>query len=166
MVSLLEQCGKDIRNPYYICPTDLNLAHDHWLKKHREILEKERIAQEREQAIKDEAEFKKMKSKYFGIEVSDGTIVIRVLDSVMAHVEEGESMHHCVGRCNYAMKKNSLILSARLSDGTRLETIEIDLANLKIAQCRGLQNQSTPYHDNILKLMNDNLSIIAKRKVA
>lgn len=165
-ISLLEQCGKDTRNAHYICPTDLKFAHDHYLKKRNEIEEKARIKREREEALEEEPAFRKMKSKYFGIEVTDGTIVIRVLESVIAHVEEGAKMHHCVGRCHYAMKQNSLILSARLSDGTPLETIEVDLANLKIAQCRGLQNQTTPYHEAILKLMTANMPLIAKRKTA
>lgn len=165
-VSLLEQCGKDTRNAHYLCPTDLKFAHDHYLKKRNDIEEKARIKREREEALEEEPAFREMKSKYFGIEVTDGTIVIRVLDSVIAHVEEGAKMHHCVGRCHYAMKQNSLILSARLSDGTPLETIEVDLANLKIAQCRGLQNQITPYHEAILKLMTDNMPLIAKRKAA
>ena len=165
MVNLLEQCGKDTRNAHYLCPTDLKYAHDHWLKKHREIEEKERIKRQREDAVKEEDAFRRMKSKYFGIEVTDGTIVIRVLESVMAHVDEGAALHHCVGQCHYAMKQNSLILSATLN-GERLETIEIDLANLKIAQCRGLQNQTTPYHAQILELMTKNLPLIAQRKSA
>ena len=165
MVNLLENCGKDIRNPHYLCPVDLAYAHDHWLNKHRELERKARIKCQREKAAGEEEAFRKMKSKYFGIEVTDGTIVIKVLDSVMAHVDEGAAMHHCVSQCGYAMKPNSLILSATLN-GERLETIEIDLANLKIAQCRGLQNQTTPYHAQILELMTKNLPLIAKRKSA
>lgn len=71
-------------------------------------------------------------------------------------------MHHCVFANEYydvRKKPNCLILSAK-KDGERLETLEVDLSDYKIVQCRGKYNHDTPYHDTILKLMNDNMGMI------
>lgn len=40
------------------------------------------------------------------------------------------------------------------------KTLEVDLSDYKIVQCRGKYNHDTPYHDAILKLMNDNMGMI------
>ena len=54
-------------------------------------------------------------------------------------------------------------MSARMKE-ERLETIELNLDEMKITQCRGERNQITPYHDNIIKLVEDNMGLIKKAK--
>lgn len=75
---------------------------------------------------------------------------------------EGEAMHHCVYNMKYFSKDNSLILSARDKDGNRLETIELDLRTLEIVQSRGKCNGTTPYHDQIVSLVKDNIGLFRK----
>lgn len=165
LIQLLDRCGKDIHSPKYICPTDLSAAHDYWLKKRNSLIEKERIDRAKKEALDNEDKFTQMKSKFFGISATDGEITIKVLESVIDHVIEGERLHHCVGKCNYALRPDSLILSARI-DGKSIETIEINLDTMTIAQCRGLCNQSSEYHDRIVELMNNNIHLIRRRKSA
>ena len=50
-------------------------------------------------ARENEARFRELKGKFFGLEFTDGTIVVRVLDSVEAYYDEGNALHHCVGQC-------------------------------------------------------------------
>lgn len=43
-----------------------------------------------------------------------------------------------------------------------IETIEVDLKELKITQARGLKNEPTDHHDKILELVKNNLPKIAE----
>jgi len=165
MMRLLNRLGKDIHSPKYIMPTDIKTTHDHWLRKVHTLENKERMEREIREAIKKEEDFKAMKSKFFGVTITENEITIRVLESVKEHIIEGAELHHCVGQCNYAMRSNSLILSA-IVNGKRMETIEIGLDTMTILQCRGLQNQPSDYHDRIVSLMNRNMKQIKKRMSA
>ena len=98
-VDMLRRLGKDIRNPKYLCPTDLKAEHDRVQSQLRRQREKEEIERKRKKVIEDEQCFQKLKSKFFGIAFTDGTIQVRVLESVQAHLEEGIAMHH-YGECN------------------------------------------------------------------
>jgi hypothetical protein len=58
-------------------------------------------------------------------------------------------------------QEKSLILSAKV-DGKRAETIELKLPELKIEQARGLKNNATEHHNEIIDLVNKNLEKIRK----
>lgn len=77
-------------------------------------------------------------------------------------------MHHCVYRMKYYKKPESLILSARDKEGKRLETVEVSLKTFKVVQSRGLQNNSTRAHDEIISLVEKNMNLIrtaARRQI-
>ena len=78
------------------------------------------------------------------------------------YLEEGKALRHCVFTNEYYLKKQSLILSARI-EGKRIETIEVSLETMKVIQCRGLQNKNTEYHDRIVNLVNANCQLIKQR---
>ncbi|SBW05631.1 Cas9 inhibitor AcrIIA9 family protein [uncultured Dysgonomonas sp.] len=61
-----------------------------------------------------------------------------------------------------AMIEDSLIFSARIR-GKRIETVEVSLKQLKVVQCRGLQNSNTEYHDRIISLVTKNMHLIKER---
>lgn len=164
-IDLLRYFGKDTHSPKYVCPADLNAAHDHLVRKKRERLERERIEEQKRKAMEDEVRFQELKSKFFGIAFTDGTIQVRVLESVMDFLEEGTAMHHCVYSSEYYLKPDSLILSACI-DGKRIETIEVSLKTMKVLQSRGVCNKSTEYHDRIIELVNKNKRLIRKRMAA
>lgn len=161
-ICLLSYFGKDIRNPNVICPADLNKEHDRYVRRKR----KQDALLEREKRLKKLAEeeiaYEKSKGKYFGIEFTDGTIMIRVLSSVHEVMEEGDALHHCVYTNNYYKETGSLLLSASLN-GKRLETIEVDLKQRKVIQCRGRYNKNTEYHNIIISLVNKNMHLIKER---
>lgn len=164
-IDLLRYFGKDTHSPKYVCPADLNAAHDHLVRKKRERLERERIEEQKRKAMENEVRFQELKSKFFGIAFTDGTIQVRVLESVMDFLEEGTAMHHCVYSSEYYLKPDSLILSACI-DGKRIETIEVSLKTMKVLQSRGVCNKSTEYHDRIIELVNKNKRLIRKRMAA
>ena len=165
LVQALEYCGRDIHNAYYICPDNLKEAHDYWTKRKAQAIEKERSRKELEKAMKREADFIRLKSKFFDLTISDGTIDIVVLDSIKAFKEEGETMHHCVFSNSYYDRPDSLVMSARI-EGKRIETIELSLTDMKILQSRAVCNGTSEYHDSIINLLNANLHQIARRNTA
>ena len=164
-VDTLRRLGKDIHNPKYLCSTDLKGEHD---RIHEELLrlrEREEIEQKQKKAIEDEKRFKELKSKFFGIAFTDGTIHVHVLESVQEYLDEGVSMHHCVFSNAYYLKEDSLILSA-IIEGKRIETIEVSLRTLEVVQSRGVCNKNTEYHEQIVNLVNANRGLISRRMKA
>jgi len=164
-IDLLRYFNKDTSNPKYICPADLKVEHDRLVQKKTERLERERIEQQKHKALENERKFQELKAKFFGISFTDGTIQVRVLESVAEFLEEGTAMHHCVFTNTYYLKPDSLILSACI-DGKRIETIEVSLKTLKVLQSRGVCNKNTEYHDRIIELVNKNKRLIRKRMAA
>lgn len=162
-VDMLRRLGKDTHNAHFVCPEDLQQAHDMAQRKLQVQREKEAEAQRRQKAREDERLFKLFKSQFFGIAFSDGTIQVHVLESVQEYLEEGEALHHCVFTNEYHRKEDSLILSARI-DSRRIETIEVSLITMKVVQSRGLQNQNTEYHDRIVNLVEKNMHLITEAK--
>lgn len=178
-IDLLRYFGKDSNNPKYVCPTDLKAEHDRLMDKKNKIMEKEReqqrirMAQRRIEAERQKVErlerakteYALKKANFLDLSFTDGFIFISVLQNVEDFYEEGKAMHHCVYSNEYYNRDNSLILSARI-DGKRIETIEVNLENLSIIQCRGVCNKNTEHHDRIVSLVNKNMKLIRKRMAA
>ena len=160
-VDMLRRLGKDTHNAHYVCPEDLQQAHDEVHRKLRARQEREQEEHKRQKAQEDEARFQKLKASFFGITFTDGTIQIRVLESVQEYIEEGQALHHCVFTNEYHLKEKSLILSARI-EGKRIETIEVSLETMQVIQCRGLQNKNTEYHERIIELVHQNIKQIQR----
>lgn len=161
-VDMLGRLGKDTHNAHFVCPEDLQEAHDTAQRKLQAQRDKEAEAQRRQKAIENEERFQTLKAPFFGIAFTDGTIEVRVLESVAEYIEEGKALHHCVFTNEYYLKEQSLILSARI-EGKRIETIEVSLETMKVIQCRGLQNKNTEYHDRIIDLVHRNIKQIQSR---
>lgn len=119
------------------------------------------MLQERER----EAEFEALKSKFFGLVISDNEISVKVLESIDEYFEEGKTQNICVFGSGYYKKADTLILSARIG-GQIIETVEVDLRTLKVVQCHGKNNQNTTYHDRIINLVNANADQIRNRMTA
>lgn len=167
MVELLHKCGKDVRNPHYICPADLHLAHDAALMMDARRLD--RIAAQRADDEKDRkarkvladaelaARYAERVSKWLDVMIRGKGITIRPLQNIREFYEEGEAMHHCVFTCGYYKKDGILVLTARKA-GVRLETIEVDTTKWRILQCRGRFNKDSAHHKDILSLMEKNMN--------
>lgn len=82
-IDLLRYFGKDTNSPKYICPADLKAEHDRLVRKKTERMERERIEKQKHKALENEQRFQELKGKFFGIAFTDGTIQIRVLESVL-----------------------------------------------------------------------------------
>lgn len=56
----------------------------------------EQLAERKQEAVKHEKKYRKLKGCFFGIAFTDGTLDIHVLENVAEFAEEGTAMHHCV----------------------------------------------------------------------
>ena len=167
MVELLHKCGKDVRNPHYICPANLHAAHDAALMMDARRLD--RIAAQRADEEKDRkarkvladaelaARYAERVSRWLDVMIRGKGITIRPLQNIREFYEEGEAMHHCVFNNGYYKKDGILVLTARKA-GVRLETIEVDTTKWRILQCRGRFNKESAYHKEILSLMEKNMN--------
>lgn len=164
-IDLLRFFDKDLRNACYVCPADLNAEHDRYVERkarhYRRLKEEERLRR----TLEYESQYREAKGRFFGICFTDGTITIRVLESVEQIRQEGDAMHHCVFTNEYHRRADSLILSATIN-GQRLETVEVSLSRLRVVQSRGLCNQDSPYHKRIVALVRRNMPLIEKRMTA
>ncbi|MBF0760163.1 PcfJ domain-containing protein [Dysgonomonas mossii] len=158
-IDLLRFFSKDLLNPKYVCPNNLKAEHDRYVAKKAKVDAQLEI----EKQLAKEDSFREAKAKFFGLIFSDGLISVRVLESVAEIITEGKAMHHCVG--GYHSKKDSLILSACI-DGKRIETIEVSISQLKVIQSRGICNKNTKYHNQIISLVENNISQIEERLAA
>ena len=157
MLDALSYLGRDLRSPFYICPSDLKSAHDRATAQKERAERKRRLEEDRANAREWEERYRAEKERFFSLSMSDGRIFIRPLLSVSEFAEEGEKMRHCVFANGYYMREDSLILTARDMDGNRLETVEIDLKGFSVVQSRGACNSMTPFHDEIVGLVGDNM---------
>lgn len=159
-LQLLEYFHLDTHNAHYVCPRNLKAEHDRLLDRKRRIEEKIELEKKIAEAKKWEAQYQESKSKFFGICFGNENIIVTVIQSVAEMAEEGKAMHHCVYSMEYYKKPNSLILSAKDKNGKRIETIEIDLKTFRVVQSRGVCNKNTDKHDEIVKLVQDNIKLI------
>ncbi|WP_445453119.1 PcfJ domain-containing protein [Flavobacterium sp. 25HG05S-40] len=167
-LQLLSEFGKDIRNPKFILPKNLKQAHNALvLKKQKKVAienaKKELIRQEeeRERAARDKI-LKELKLEVFSdFSLQRGNIKIVTLIEESDVMQEGKVLKHCVHANNYHKKPGILLMSARIGE-KRVETIEFSLSTLKIIQARGLNNNTTEYHDEIIDIIKKNVKKISK----
>ena len=162
MIDMLKRAQKDIRNPKFVCPYDLEKAHDEAMNMYHKYEGRQRKIAERKKLLEDRKAAKKYsiaRKCFMGLKITDGTIVIQVLPTVNAVMKEGKAMHHCVFAAGYYKRLDSLLLTAKVN-GERAETIEVDLKRYELVQSRGVCNQNSKYHEEIVSLINDNMDVI------
>ena len=156
-LNLLSHFGKDLHNPKFICPEDLNAAHDALVEKRRIQREQEKEANIKQ---KNKAYIERMK-RFLNLEFVDGDLTIKPLQNIDDFKEEGKKLKHCVFTNDYYTKTHSLLFSARVN-GVRTETVEFSIQNWEVIQCRGKHNSNTDHHDRILELMKKSVPLIRK----
>lgn len=162
MIGLLLRAHKDIRNPKFVCPTDLKKGHDQaldWCNRYEEL---QRKISERNKLIEDKnaaKRYEEARRRFSGLKLTDGIIVVQVLPTVKDIMQEGNAMHHCVFAAGYYKRLDSLLLTAKVN-GLRAETIEVDLKRYELVQSRGVCNQNSKYHDKIVNLVNEKMNLI------
>ena len=167
-LQLLDRYHKDLHNAFYVCPKNLNKAHDFYVAKRRKELEKEEKERKEKEMLRQKAaekEFLDRINKFIDLVISDNKLTIVPLKSLEDFKEEGDNMHHCVFSNGYWKRKDCIILSARIGE-KRIETVEVSLKTFEIVQSRGACNQNTEYHDRIIGLVRKNMNLIRQKLTA
>ena len=103
--------------------------------------------------------FRARLGKLLAVCITDGDIEIRPLQNRLEFIEEGKAMHHCVA--TYFEKRNSFILSVR-QDGVRIATVELDIHDFSIQQCRAACNEKPQRYDEICEIINSHRYLFAQ----
>jgi uncharacterized LabA/DUF88 family protein len=161
-LQLLRYFKKDLCSSCYVCPENLYEAHNRLVAKKRTIQRRENLLKMRAEIASAQEIYQQDKKDFFGLCFTEKDLTISVIENVQDFMEEGDNLHHCVFTNQYYKKKNSLILSAKV-DNRNIETIELSLVNMKVIQCRGIRNNFSKHHKQILSLMTKNLYQIKAR---
>lgn len=161
-LELLRYFKKDLSCALYVCPDNLHEAHDHFVKKKRELLRRKKLQDLRLEIEKAQKRYASDKKRFFGLLFKENELSISVIENVRDFMTEGDDLGHCVFTNEYYEKKDSLILSAKMG-GESLETIEISLSRMEVLQCRGMNNKPSMHHRQILRLLSENLHQIRDR---
>ena len=167
-LDLLRHFGKDTHNAHYVCPDDLKEAHDRLVRKRQEEQRRKEEEERRKLIAKYEKQYYDHRKNFFGVSFSDGTIVVKVLNSVREIADEGKAMRHCVFSneyYDYRKHPSSLILSARDNDDNRIETVEVNINTWKIVQSRGVCNSRTAKHEQICRLVEQNMFKLKQKAI-
>ena len=164
-IKMLERMGRDLNSPSLIAPQDLKTSHDIYVAKLNRQRIKEQREKERQQAIEDKAKFEELKSRYFGMAMTDGEIEIHSIDTIDDYYKIGESQSICCGTAKYFLKESTLTLTAYIGN-KQIATIEISLDDYHIIQCRAFANGICEYTEQIAGIINANKKMIAERKRA
>lgn len=161
-MELLRWFKKDTASALLVCPADLNLEHDRLVERKRTLQRKKYLKKMRLEIQEAQSLYAEQKKHFFGLCFTHAGLTISVLENVAEFMEEGDSLRHCVFTNEYFKKKDSLLFSARI-DNKPIETIEVSLSKMEIAQCRGHKNHNSKHHKIILNLMQKNLYQIRSR---
>lgn len=161
-IKMLERMGRDLNSPSLIAPQDLKTSHDIYVAKLNRQRIKEQREKERQQAIEDKAKFEELKSRYFGMAMTDGEIEIHSIDTIDDYYKIGESQSICCGTAKYFLKESTLTLTAYIGN-KQIATIEISLDDYHIIQCRAFANGICEYTEQIAGIINANKKMIAER---
>lgn len=168
----LEYMEQDIHNPQILLPDNFQKQHMYWRGRAQRKREREQ-ARERElrdiQLMQQQAErnaatkqwIEKYTNCFSGMMLQNGNFTILPLITMDDFKCEAAHMHHCI--TSYYGKANTLLLSIE-HNGKKCETAEIYLlGNGAIIQCRGVHNQSSDYHDDIVKMLRSFMDVFVRR---
>lgn len=163
---------QDIHNPKILFPDDFQAAHQYWHERANKKRQREEAIRQRERDYEDmrrKAENDEKKkawiavyTKNFGdMLINNGEYTIKPLISMDEFEAEAAHMHHCIVR--YYGKLDTLLLSIE-HNGKKCETAEICLTGSgNIIQCRGVNNQSSDFHDEIISMLKRFMNEFIKR---
>lgn len=153
-ISILQYFGEEIEKNF-VYPKNLKKEYQLLVEKQKlDKLEKKKMELE-----EFEVKYKQFIEHFLNISIKDKLIHIVPLQTIDEFKEEGKVLNHCVYSNEYFKRVDCIILSARIDD-KRLATIEINLKNMKIVQCRGDNNTVPEHYERIQRLVNRNIKQI------
>lgn len=159
---LAEELGEDNMAERYVLAEDLAAVHDRLvdrLHKRNERLSAEAARRKERKKHRGYLRYRAWFGAVLGVCIKQGDLEIRPLLDYGEYEEEGRAMHHCVA--TYWGRRNSLILSVRAS-GRRIATVEVDMRDMSIRQCRGVCNEKPARYEEICGVIEGNRGVFVK----
>lgn len=164
-IYMRQQLGYDLTNTIYLFPKDLKAEHD------KLVLEVNKVeADKRKQEVNDrfpdiKKHYRRIRNRYY---YENDEYIIRPARSAAEIVDEGRTLHHCVGGDSYLTKHNTgksyiLFLRFKIDEDAPYVTIEID--GTKILQWYGAYDKK-PDKENIDNLLKEYVACLKGTAVA
>lgn len=156
-LSMLQKQGLDMRNPKYIVPENIRVAHD--LLSHRIIAQIGKIT--KEELKRKNKLYRESHKKYLDRtwKTEEHGLIGTVLQDIEEFKHVGHIMEFCVYSASYYNSRNYIIKFTDPKDNNKIiEVAEVEPETGRINQCRGYRNGTTEYHNEIINtLTNDRL---------
>lgn len=124
----------DLTNSIYLFPKELRVKHDEMIERMRLIKNEKDKQKKCKQYVKIEKQYKKLTKRYAW---ENGEFFVRPAKSAAEIIDEGRTMHHCVGGDNYLSKHNkgeSYILLMRRVNNPEIPYCTIEIRDDEICQ--------------------------------
>lgn len=145
--------GYDMTNSVYLYPRNLEEEHNKLVIQQNVNLNREKI----EKAMEKYPDIKKSYKKLYKIySYKTDEYVIRPAKDAGEIINEGSTLHHCVGGDNYLSshnKQKSIILFLRHKKSKHIPFVTIEIEGAKIKQWYGKHNKKTNEEEKIKELL-------------
>lgn len=166
-IDMMAELGIDYNNPKFLCPDDLNLAHNRLVRKLDALRRKKELEKQKAEMETAQRDYEEAKKAFFGLQFKNNKIRVKVLESVQEFLEQSEIHKHCVFTNKYYYKDKSLVMAAYVGD-VPVETIEVSLDSFEVVQSRGWCNGPSEFNKEIVSLVQQNMDKIrgiCKKKI-
>lgn len=153
-LEMRNRLGYDMSNTVYPYPRDLETAHQKMVIESNGKELKKRMLEVGEKYPNIRKNYRRLRRKYF---YADEDMIIRPAKSAEEIVEEGRTLHHCVGGDGYLSKHNngdSIILMLRFKTSPNTPYITVEIAGNRIIQWYGA-NDEKPDKKNMQKWLDE-----------
>jgi len=147
-LSMRKQRGYDLRNTVYQRPKDLSVAHKKMTDEINKEQQDKRMQEAAEKYPMIRKNYRSLRNRYF---YEDDRFTIRPARSAEEIIQEGRTLHHCVGGDSYLKshnEKKSIILVMRYKDQQEIPYITVEIQDERIIQWYGAQDKKPDIKDN------------------
>lgn len=154
--SMLARLDIDIGTYGYMFPTEWTRKYDKVDDAHRALLERERIAREKEEKRRLAEERREARRRLAHWKMICGYVdesvvgklyggyAVAVLRDKRDLIAEGNAMHNCIGDYGQSVKEGRALLLSLRQDGKPVYDVEIDPESMRVVQARKKDNKNAP----------------------
>lgn len=145
--------GYDMTNTVYLYPRDLEAAHRQMTDEQNKAVLDKRIREVAEKYANIKKIYRRLRNRYY---YEDDNMLIRPARSAEEIVQEGRTLHHCVGGDQYLRKHNdekTAILMLRFKKKPEMPYITVEIEGTRIIQWYGA-NDKKPDKENMQRWLD------------
>lgn len=158
-LEILIEYKKDVLNPFYVCPTDLTRAHNHWVNKKKAITRKLEFQKLKANIQKNNIDYIETKKALLDLKFVNGNITIEALKDVNSFYVYSHEFNNCLFENQY-YKKEELLVFVLKKDEQAEALISYNLKYFDLIEIRGINNSDSPYKPIVKKIFKKQKHII------